>query len=470
VITITRKLARRVRAVFRRALSVSSRDAGPAALFSAGPDGISVRARSRNAAAELRRPGSHSPEELRAPWQLLVDCEGTRDEPVAIEPESGGGIVARWNEDGIPQVRQYGVPEPDEENHFPAVPEKMRANGSELLEALREAARTADPLATRYALGCLQLQGRAGRIAATDGSQLLVQSGLTFPWKDNLLVPASDVFASRELPREEPVEIGRAGDWVAIRSGPWTFWLAIEKEARFPQVESQIADPRHAVARVRLAPADAGFLVKALPRLPGNDDLHSSVTLELNGRLAVRAKAEDQPQPTELVLSDSECTGEAICTSINRKYLARAIALGFRELCLYGPEDPLLCDDGQRSYVWVGLGSQSVIPPSADAVRIEAPTGEPTSKQTRPSERRTRTKMPRTRTSPNGQSETKSTETSDPEGTASLLEQAEALKAVLQDALGKTRELIQTVKREEKRSRIVQNTLASLRQLQTVDM
>lgn len=77
--------------------------------------------------------------------------------------------------------------------------------------------------------------------------------------------------------------------------------------------------------------------------------------------------------------------------------------------------------------------------------------------------------MPRTRTSPNGEPETKTTEASEPEGTASLLAQAEALKGVLQDATGKTRELIASLKRQEKQSKLVRSTLASLKQLQTID-
>ena len=51
-----------------------------------------------------------------------------------------------------------------------------------------------------------------------------------------------------------------------------------------------------------------------------------------------------------------------------------------------------------------------------------------------------------------------------------LIEQAETLKNSLQESLSQTRELIAALKKQKKQSRLVQSTLASLRQLQTSDV
>jgi hypothetical protein len=53
--------------------------------------------------------------------------------------------------------------------------------------------------------------------------------------------------------------------------------------------------------------------------------------------------------------------------------------------------------------------------------------------------------------------------------TASVLEQAHALRSVLRDALTKTNELVSSIKRHKRQSRLVESTLASLRQLQSID-
>ncbi len=56
------------------------------------------------------------------------------------------------------------------------------------------------------------------------------------------------------------------------------------------------------------------------------------------------------------------------------------------------------------------------------------------------------------------------------ESTAGALEQATALRTALRDAVNKTSELIRALKREQKQSRLVRSTLASLKQIQAVDV
>ena len=54
--------------------------------------------------------------------------------------------------------------------------------------------------------------------------------------------------------------------------------------------------------------------------------------------------------------------------------------------------------------------------------------------------------------------------------TTTAIEEAEALRDVLQQALTQTRSLIAALKRQRKQSRLVQSTINSLRQLQTIDV
>ena len=53
--------------------------------------------------------------------------------------------------------------------------------------------------------------------------------------------------------------------------------------------------------------------------------------------------------------------------------------------------------------------------------------------------------------------------------TTSLIDQAETLRDSLQESLSQTRELITALKRQKKQSRLMKSTLASLRQLQSID-
>ena len=82
--------------------------------------------------------------------------------------------------------------------------------------------------------------------------------------------------------------------------------------------------------------------------------------------------------------------------------------------------------------------------------------------------------MPSSNANENGREKSKrrataASHTDESHDVTGLIEQAQALKASLRDALSKTSELIASLKRQRKQSKIVASTLASLRQLQTID-
>jgi hypothetical protein len=187
----------------------------------------------------------------------------------------------------------------------------------------------------------------------------------------------------------------------------------------------------------------------------------------------IRGKAANQSQPTELILANSSSSGQPIRVNTNRKFLARAIQLGFDRLYIYDPKTPVLCQDDHRHYVWAVLDAESAIGPADDATRIASPLadGQPTPSQ--PKSRRRRTRMPRSRNGASGPAEPREAPQADngkPQRPANrdLMAQAKAVRQSLQEALSRTNDLILALKRQEKRHRIVQSTLASLRQLQGI--
>src|SRR5262249_49385637 len=165
--------------------------------------------------------------------------------------------------------------------------------------ALAAASRTATPEPVRFHTHRLQLRGKTGVIVATDGRQLLLQSGFHFPWAEDLLVPATPVFGCKELGQGLPVEIGRTETHVALRVGPWWLHLQIDQEGRFPQAERVLPQPKANGTCWHLHAEDAARLVKELPRLPGKEADGQPVTVDLNGAVVVRARSTGQDQVTE---------------------------------------------------------------------------------------------------------------------------------------------------------------------------
>jgi len=480
LITITRRLALQLRVVFRRALGLT-RVFGPALWFATGRDGIHVRARSGGAAVEYHDPSEKLPtEDMWLPFDFLDDVEARRDDPVELEARPDGHIMAGWRDGNVPQCVRYDPVKPSDTDRFPEMPKKFTQNPPRLLVALRDAMETTDPDAVRFATNTIQLRGTSGTIAATDGRQVLIQHGFTFPWDDDVLMPRTRVFGSRELFCDGPVALARTGVWVVIRNGPWTVHRTIDTDGRFPEVDHHVPRAGDAAARLWIAPTNAESLAKSLPRLPGYDEFNGPVTVDLNGTVAIRARAEMQKEPTELTLCDSTCSGEPIRINTSRKYLARAVKLGFEEIHLYTPKVPVMCRDEHRRYVWALLGPDSAIPPSEGAIRItsaelqdEKPANVSISNH-KPRRRRPKA-MSQRKPDQDGRTEAASRTrpaAGDKTGTLdleALIEHAEVLRGSLREALSKTSELVAALKRHRRQSKLVQSTLASLKRLQAAD-
>jgi len=490
LLTITRKLAERLRKTFRQALASHSRSPMPPVEFVGGPQGLRIRCHTREAAAEFRLDGEQPEETILAPWDLLTDTGGGGRERVVELRRENGHVLASWQNGSMPRAVQYDTPAaPD--YPWPDSPEQFSENPSELLTALAEATATSDDTSSRYALGCLQLSGPAGKIVATDGRQLLVQRGFNFPWEGELLVPASRVFGSAQLDTDGPVQVGKTDDWFALQAGPWTFWSKIDKDGRFPTVENHIQNPEVAATRVELSQSDRVFLAANLPQMPGDDLPHAPVTLDVNGTVAVRAQGQDADNRMELALTGTTCQGEPVRMVINRAYLTRAARLGFRRLCLFGDKQPMLAADGSRCYVWAVLDARSCVEPAENMTRIESPAPGTVSSVDPPRpriERSNNNPMPHSSTThtdkgtsngtgkaqaaANGNEHGNGHARSEPDNgqTSGAIEQVIALRTTLREAAVQATELVRTLKAEKRQTRQLRSALSSLRELQPLGL
>ncbi len=480
MITIARCEARRLRAVLRRsALGIAHRGPVPPITFAIEGDQVCVRHRYGHLAVEhssrCRWPSEGS---VALPLDALADIEGKSDAIVALDPVSPGRVVARWTERGIPQAREYAVPEADPATVVIGPPASWSETSSELIASLAGATETAADDDTRYAIGCILLRarprGEGHEAVATDGRQILLRGGFALPWDADVLVRSSPIFACRGLPGDQPWSVGRTDTHVLIRSGPWTLALEIQTGLRFPHVDQVFPDPGAATARLRLDPADAATLADALGRLPGADLPNSPVTVDLNGRIAVRAKGSGVGPATELVLGRSAYTGAPVRFSTCRDYLARAIGLGFREVEVVDPSTPIACRSGGRAYAWQPLDADSAIGPADDAIRVE-PEGDPVpaAAAPHPSDRPARIdRAPAITPAPTaaiaGPSEVPPSST--PTGLAGLIAEAGSLHEALGQARSRAGRLVLALRKQKRREKLLTATLASLRQLRLQDV
>ncbi|MDR3623064.1 MAG: hypothetical protein P4L85_27170 [Paludisphaera borealis] len=475
MITITRRQARRLRGVLRRhTLGIPHR--GPVSPFVLHARGAELRAFHRCGAVAIEfvdsiAPGSH--ESIALPLDALAEFEGRDDSPVTLETLAPDRTCVRWTDRGVPQSRAYAVQSLDAIEPSPEPPTSWATIPAEILKTLAEASETASEDSARYALGCIRLGGETGAVAATDGRQLLIHGGFRFPWTDEVLIRRSPLFACPGLPRDQPVEVGRTGSHVVLKVGPWTLFLEIQTEGRFPDLGRVVPAPATAATRLKLDPDDARFLGAALDRLPGAAESHAPVVLELNGKAAVRARGADQAQATELVLARSTYSGAPVRLDTNRKFLSRALRLGFSEIEIVDAESPVVCRGRDLVFCWQPLSKDEAADPIADASHVYSIISiDPTAV-----EAAVATTMRTTVSEPRESTESHepirvpaAAETQEPAGLAALIREAESLHQTLTDARARAARVAAALRRHRRRERLVDATLASLRALKLQDV
>jgi hypothetical protein len=347
---------------------------------------------------------------------------------------------------------------------------------ADLLTALEEASKTCSGDTRRYGLSSGQLRGTIHQVVATNGHQLLIPGGFGFPWDGDMVVRGSPIFAGKAFPRNQQIHVAKTETHVLLKLGQWTIVCEIQKQRRFPKADDAVPANESITTRVQFGAEDARFFETALDRLPGRKELNSPATIDLNGKVTIRARETEQSQITELVLNCSNHTGSPISANTNRSILRRALSLGSREIGFASVESPIVCPTRHAIYAWQPLSGNSAIEPAADVQRIES---SPVSLE--PEQETTLATIPRrTMNEParrNGQAQKARPESNDQASTDSpgsnldsLIHEAEALQTTLVDARSSPALLIAGLRKHLRPSRILSDTLRSLRQLKQTDV
>ncbi|HTO04667.1 MAG TPA: hypothetical protein VL069_13235, partial [Opitutus sp.] len=374
MITIPRSVARQIAKVFRIALDLTPAQAAQQLVSIRSDDqGVTIFSQTTKFCVSYRLSGRNGSERCGIPLGLLKTVGGGQPDPVTLVRTTEQVIHAQWQDAGISRQSQGQEPAAENLGDPWSMPSDWVEQDGQLMRALADAMATTDPQSSRYALGCLQLRGARGEIAATDGRQALLQSGFKFGWQDDVLVPGSKLFGYGELPRFPSIRIGRTESHVVLEFGPWCYWLTIETVGRFPRVDDIIPPADTATTRVSLAPSDLQFLAGNLQRLPVPEGTHAPITVDLNGCITLRGNSVDSLQVTELLLSNSQRAGDDIRFVSDRRYLLRAAAMGLTELAIFSPNSPVLCHDARRKYVWALWAPEDAIKPASWSLQMPWP-------------------------------------------------------------------------------------------------
>jgi hypothetical protein len=369
MIELTHSQIRMIRATIRQSLGVDSSQEDLCITFRADSDGLRIQAVAEQHALEYLVPGEYQPECFAVQDAALAACEEQQHGRISFGMHDDT-VLLQWCVAWCPRSLKLPTVKPSD---MPAAPDQLLTNDCRLLTAMRDAMATTEHTSLRCATNCVRLRGTDGQIAATDHRQALVQSGFTFPWKDDVLVSASGAFQTPEFSAATNVAIGRSAAWVTVQANAWRLHLKIEKGLRFPTVDRQIPSGSAVMTRLVISDADAECLRESLSQLPGAADDHAPITVDLNGGVTIRAESMDQSSVAELVLRNSRSSGHQLRFHTNREFLVRALALGFRNICLWNEIGPAVCQDDRRTYFWALLSEEHTSLSGPENPRISCP-------------------------------------------------------------------------------------------------
>ena len=393
------------------------------------------------------------------PGDFLDLVETANTDAVELHTTFPSPVRCRWQADGRDCERVFELVKANVPA-LPDSPERGSDADSSILNALHEASQTADRAPVRYATHRIQLQGSTGRIVATDTRQAILLDGFRFPFTETLLIAASPVFGAKEW-QGESVKIGRTANRVVLAIGSWILALNIDATGKFPEVSS-IVPKSFTPTVVHFDEREARFILARLDHWPQSDP-DGGITLDTTGdRVVLRCQGETDDRPTEVRLPASRVSGPPIRFVFDRKYLKRALALGFRTHQMCGAEKPIVMRDRDRTYLAAGLHPSEAVPPHDEAHTI-APDGSingcrrirrplpPLLEKIMP--------LPAPNSIPRIASDAIANDTNDP------LAEAEAIRNLLAEAMQRAQQLVQVLKAKRKTDRAITQVVRSIQAL-----
>ena len=456
MIAFPRRVARRFRAACAKCTSGCPRGPAPCVVIRQAGGRITLTATFPELTLELAcaaaAPRGRA-EVLVVPMTALEAVAANSDKPVAFDAGDTLAGVARWDAGGAPGSVPVAFVLPGQQ-HDPLPRPETAPVPAGLLVALHEAGRTSSREDGRYALSRVQVRGATGQIIATDGKLAVVFGPFAFPFAGDVLVPAVPLFGSPEVRDEDQVRVGRTAAHLVVSAGDWTAWLAVAPAGKFPDVAAVV--PRHAPTTVALDRGDAAGLLSQLPGLPGQGHDLRPVTLDADGVFTIRAREDGTGAVKEVVLARSPVTGPAARVALDRRALARVLALGCTVLRITPGKTLVGTGDGVTVLAAL-LDPDLAVAPEPRAPDPGATVPIPTPD---PNPERNMTVKPH---DPNGRPPDgrhgPPAESPDP------LVAAEELRAALADAAAKAARLVAALKASKKEQKVLANVFAGLKQL-----
>ena len=456
MIAITRRALWRFRAACARCIVGRIRGPAPPVVIRQTKGRVTLTAAFPEVTLELGYWSAATQSEvLIVPMTVLDEVGATTVDLVELESTGMLKGTARWEENGKSKTHPLDLILPGKQHDTLPRPQELQAVPANFLVALHEAGRTSSREDGRYSLSKVQVRGGKGQVIATTASRChLRQVSLRVHGRRS--GAAIPLFGCPEVCDEQKLHVGCHARHLVVNAGDWTVWLLVAPSGKFPDVAAVV--PRQAPTTVDLDRLDAAKLLPQLPQLPGQKDENRPVTLKADGVLTVSGHDESAKDAKEIPLASSVVTGPPAKVVLDRRALARILALGCTTL-RFTPNKALVGVSAEVTVLVAPLDPQLATPINDIETRhLQSGSNNPYPHPT--PERNTAMKPHDTNGSAhNGRHDPPQVEVPDP------LVAAEELRDALGEVLAKATRLIAALKATRKEKKVLASVWAGLRQL-----
>lgn len=193
--------------------------------------------------------------------------------------------------------------------------------------------------------------GNACTLVATDGRRLTCSRNLELPVTLSAVVPATKFLAWGGLGDEAQIGMRTEKDGKTVRvagfvlqAGSWNYDTRTI-EGVYPNWRQVVPSRENLTRRLVFHEDDVGLMRRALPSLPGGENVN--IACGQDGSVTLSGVDKETGEEPQLPLPGSRYAGPATRICLNRQFLQEALDAGFREFGFADSHAPLMAEDGK---------------------------------------------------------------------------------------------------------------------------
>ena len=325
---------------------------------------------------QCEQPSEGSPCDFLLPFHPLNQLVKGGKEPVQFIVEGKAKVRCKTVVGSSPMEQTLDTLPVDEYPPTPATTSQPISLDATFRDSFREALDCCSADGSRHVIQhvCLDTRHQEGHyLAASDGRHLYAANSFTFNLKEPVLIPDRPFLRWNKFMAETSTELTlrpkteKAGSWVQLKSGRWTFITKGGDEA-FPNWKQVVPAPNTHLTAVHFDAEAVTTLLAGIPKLPAEDDFHRGVKLEVaRETVSFKSKAKEAKDWTTLTIRSARIFGQPLSIALNRDFVLKALRFGLTTAEFTDDLSPVVFSEGGRRMVVMPLRSDGAAVPAKAA-------------------------------------------------------------------------------------------------------